>query len=198
MGFCFASCSLNFLFCILLPFHSQQFACHRFIFDLVFMYIALDWKTKKKAWPLSDSDLVCYCLSCLLCGFAFLFVLMSKKFWLCIWFLFIPSILLHFSFPVTLDLFFLGFADVCCYFVLLYPSLELRFCSFFFRFVFGSFWPLCSFSCVKSFHLCIWFLCILLWTEKLKKGGTFVWFWFSLLLFILSPLWFCLSIRFDV
>ena len=100
---------------------------------------------------------------------------MSKKFWLCIWFLFIPSILLHFSFPVTLDLFFLGFVDIYCYFVLLYPGLELQFCSSFSRFVFGSFWPLCLFSCVKSFHLCIWFGFILFWTEK---NVTFVWFSF--------------------
>ena len=47
MGFCFASCSLSFLFCILLPFHSRPFACNHFIFYLVFMYIALDWKTEK-------------------------------------------------------------------------------------------------------------------------------------------------------
>ena len=115
--------------------------------------------------------------------------------------------------------FFLGFADVCCYFVLLYPGLELRFCCSYSRFVFGSSWPLCWLSCVKSFHLCIWFLCILLWTEKLKKGMTFVWFWFwfglvlycfglktnvgfvwfsfCCLLFILPPLWFCVSVRFD-
>ena len=99
---------------------------------------------------MSDSDLVCYCLSGLLCGFAFLFVLMANFFGF-------PSILLHFSFPVTDDLFLLGFVDVCCYFVLLYPGLELRFCSSFSRFVFGSFWPLCWFSCVKSFHLCICF-----------------------------------------
>ena len=128
-----------------------------------------------------------------------------------------PYILLRISFPVTDDLFFLGFADVCCYFVLLYPGLELRFCCSYSRFVFGSSWPLCWLSCVKSFHLCIWFLCILLWTEKLKKGVTFVWFWFGLvlyyfglktnvtfvwfsfcsLLFILPPLWFCVSVRFD-
>ena len=141
-------------------------ALKAFTFVFGFYVYCFGLKNWKKAGPLFDSDLVCYCLSCHLCGFAFLFVLMSKKFWLCIWFLFIPSILLHFSFPVTLNLFFLGFAYVCCYFVLLYPGLKLRFCSSFSRFVFCSFWPLCSFSCVKSFHLCIWFGFILLWTGK--------------------------------
>ena len=48
MGFCFASCSLSFLFCILLPFHSRPFACNHFIFALVSMYIALDWKIEKR------------------------------------------------------------------------------------------------------------------------------------------------------
>ena len=32
MGFCFASCWLSFLFCILLPFHSQPLACNCFFF----------------------------------------------------------------------------------------------------------------------------------------------------------------------
>ena len=35
MGFCFASCWLSFLFCILLPFHSRPLACNCFFFLVI-------------------------------------------------------------------------------------------------------------------------------------------------------------------
>ena len=48
-------------------------------FFYVYCFELGNWK---KVWPLFDSDLVCYYLSGLLYRFAFLFVLMSKNFWL--------------------------------------------------------------------------------------------------------------------
>ena len=90
-------------------------------------------------------------------------------------------------FPVISLTFYLGF----CWWVFVLLPARSAFCFVFcFLFILGPLHVIILFL--------LWFLCILLWTEKLKKGVTFVWFWFSLLLFILPPLWFCLSIRFDV
>ena len=47
MGFCFASCWLSFLFCILLPFHSRSLACNCFPFFgyLIFLF---EWNNLKR------------------------------------------------------------------------------------------------------------------------------------------------------
>ena len=117
-AFCFVFC---FLF-ILGALHAIIF-----FFALVFIYIALDWK---KVWPLSDFDVVDYCLSCLLCGLAFVFVFMPKVF---------NFVFGSFSFPLFFWIFLFRLLFTFFVWVLLTsvailfssPSLELRFCSSF-------------------------------------------------------------------